>query len=152
MSIEYGVVLCTVLWCENVKYICRIILTFSCRDGYNCVSEYKPHFVLHSTCLLWNISGICCLRRCKQIVKISQRAIQTGIVIIRKTCTVTAVKLFTTFIASFKIFSCPFRINIYSSNLKVLYKIIGSINIHICTILFKHYTTWYDDILRKYRI
>jgi len=70
-------------------------------------------------------------------VEISQRAIQISEVVIRRTFTVTAVNLFTQFIARLKIVYRPTRSNISNSNLKILDIIIGSLNIHVCTNLFK---------------
>ena len=80
-------------------------------------------------------------RGCAQTVEVSQQEIQIGKVVIRSTFTVTAVKFFTPFIARLEIVSRPIRStrNRISSKLNVLDIIIRSINLHVCTKLFKYY-------------
>ena len=69
-------------------------------------------------------------------MEVLQQAIQTGDVVIRRTFTFTAVKLFTPFIARLKIFYRPVLSNRSSSNLNILI----IVNIYVCTKLFTHYT------------
>ena len=72
-------------------------------------------------------------------MEVPQRAIQISEAVIRRTFNVTAVELFTQFIARLKIFYRPIRSNSSSSNLDILDIIIGSLNIHVCTNLLKCY-------------
>ena len=74
-----------------------------------------------------------------QTVEVSLQAIQIVKIVIRRTSTATAVKFFTQFIARLKIVSRPIRSNRVSSKLNVLDIVIRSINIHVCTKLFKYY-------------
>jgi hypothetical protein len=113
----------------------------------------KGHFLLQTevytcvwlfTLLLYSLLNIyywrhhkCPGRGCAQIVEVSQRAIDTGEAVIRRTVTVTVVKLFTPFIACLKTVCSPTGSNHFSWNLKVLDIIIGWIKIHICKKLFK---------------
>ena len=53
-------------------------------------------------------------------MEVSQRAIQTGEVVIRRTFIVTAVKLFTPFIACLKIVYRPIRSNRLSSKINII--------------------------------
>ena len=69
-------------------------------------------------------------------MEVSQRAIQTGKVVIRRTFTVTAIKLFTPFITHLKIVYRPILSNRSSSYLNILGTVTGSVNIYVCTKLF----------------
>jgi len=62
-------------------------------------------------------------------VEVSQRTIHIGEVVIRRTFTVTAVKLFTQFIVRLKIVYRPTGSNRSSSKIDIL-NITGSINVH----------------------
>jgi hypothetical protein len=73
-------------------------------------------------------------------VEVSQRAIQIGEAFIRRIFTVTAVKLFTPFIARVKIVYRPILSNRSSSDLNILGIVIGSISIYVRTKLFQRYT------------
>ena len=92
--------------------------------------------ILYSLLIVYyQIYQECTGSRFAKIVEFSQRAIQIGKVVIRR----TAYKYLTSFITGLKIVYCPIRNNLFISNSKVLDIKIGSINIHICTNHFKYY-------------
>ena len=121
------------LWTYNHTFV-KIRLTFCCRE---CIIGWvNKNSILHCLLIVYcERYQECTGRRYAKIVEFSQRVIQIGKVVIRR----NTYKYLTSLITRLKIVYCPIRNNLFSLNSKVIDKIIGSINIHICTNIFKYY-------------